>query len=293
MRTHLLLDTGMTICSLSHLAHVAYRRYGKKALKGAAAAMEDPDKLKIDEIAVTAKDVDEEVLDDQNDGESANSTPAATPASTARTESKPANGISVEAVTLPLEAKASTLKRSNLKLSMKWKKTDKKNAVIDIDQPMDAEAGLMPLDQDPTGKDADAAEEKPKKKRKKEKKDKPKKKKLLLRMAEFISAFGVKFKILISLYQVLTGLGIGACFSRWSPKDYLSYGTAQSRISPSRLAPCCAQSSIFHTPTTILRCSTASTPSTSTCLRSSQLTVFLEASTSCTPSSSKLLVQWR
>ena len=149
--------------------------------------MENADKMNVKDMGSVAE-VAEDFDDDQDAG-----TPNETPVSTARAGSSGTPPAATNAIDESSEKKPK--RRSNLKLSLVSK------TKAPIDEPVDAEAGAL-------------SPHNPKKSNKKDKKKDQKKKggwgKLLVRAAGAISSFGVKFKILISLYQVLTGLGIGA-----------------------------------------------------------------------------------
>ena len=149
--------------------------------------MENADKMNVKDMGSVAE-VAEDFDDDQDAG-----TPNETPVSTARAGSSGTPLAAANAIDESSEKKPK--RRSNLKLSLMYK------TKAPIDEPVDAEAGAL-------------SPHNPKKSNKKDKKKDKKKKggwgKLLVRAAGAISSFGVKFKILISLYQVLTGLGIGA-----------------------------------------------------------------------------------
>lgn len=156
--------------------------------------MENADKMNVKDMGSVAE-VAEDFDDDQDAG-----TPNETPVSTARAGSSRTPPAAANAIDESSEKKPK--RRSNLKLSLMYK------TKAPIDEPVDAEAGAL-SPHNPEGE-----KEGEKKSNKKDKKKDQKKKggwgKLLVRAAGAISSFGVKFKILISLYQVLTGLGIGA-----------------------------------------------------------------------------------
>ena len=156
--------------------------------------MENADKMNVKDMGSVAE-VAEDFDDDQDAG-----TPNETPVSTARAGSSGTPLAAANAIDESSEKKPK--RRSNLKLSLMYK------TKAPIDEPVDAEAGAL-SPHNPEGE-----KEGEKKSNKKDKKKDQKKKggwgKLLVRAAGAISSFGVKFKILISLYQVLTGLGIGA-----------------------------------------------------------------------------------